>query len=208
MPRPRGRPRHADVLTPAEWRIVDAVRHGLGNREIARRRGVSVDAVKFHVANAIAKLGVDDRAGLRRWSGVPKHSRLVAGDRPMTSSLEVTAIGQVSRTVADIAQSEAWYRDLLGLTHLYTFDKLAFFDCGGTRLMLSQVDEPNASESILYLRVADIVAAHKTLEARGAEFLSAPHMIHRHENGSEEWMAFFADPEGRPLAIMAATPPA
>ena len=56
--RPRGRPRHDDVLTPAEWRIVHAVRHGLSNPQIAKRRGISVDAVKFHVANAIAKLGL------------------------------------------------------------------------------------------------------------------------------------------------------
>jgi len=27
-------------------------------------------------------------------------------------------------------------------------------------------------------------------------------MIHRHEDGTEEWMAFFKDNEGRPLAIM------
>jgi methylmalonyl-CoA/ethylmalonyl-CoA epimerase len=28
-------------------------------------------------------------------------------------------------------------------------------------------------------------------------------MIHRHADGTEEWMAFFEDPDGRPLAIMA-----
>ncbi len=64
MRRPRGRPRHDDVLTPAEWRIVNAVRHGLSNAQIAKRRGISLDAVKFHVANAIAKLGIDDRRAL------------------------------------------------------------------------------------------------------------------------------------------------
>jgi hypothetical protein len=29
-----GRPRHADVLTPAEWSIVDFVRHGISDRGI------------------------------------------------------------------------------------------------------------------------------------------------------------------------------
>jgi len=48
--RPRGRPPHADLLTPAEWRTVYAVQHGMTNVEIARRRGISVNAVKFHVA--------------------------------------------------------------------------------------------------------------------------------------------------------------
>ena len=28
-------------------------------------------------------------------------------------------------------------------------------------------------------------------------------MIHRHDDGTEEWMAFFTDNEERPLAIMA-----
>jgi catechol-2,3-dioxygenase len=38
-------------------------------------------------------------------------------------------IGQLSRSVGDIAAAEAWWRDVLGLPHLYTFGNLAFFDC-------------------------------------------------------------------------------
>ena len=63
----RGRPAHDDVLTPTEWRVVHAVQHGLSNRQIAARRGISLDAVKYHVANAVAKLGVRNRQGLRGW---------------------------------------------------------------------------------------------------------------------------------------------
>ncbi len=51
----------------------------------------------------------------------------------MTYELRLGSVGQVSRSVRDIAEAERWYRDTLGLTHLYTFGKLAFFDCGGTR---------------------------------------------------------------------------
>jgi len=32
-------------------------------------------------------------------------------------------------------------------------------------------------------------------------------MIHRHDSDIEEWMAFFDDPDGRPLAIMAQVAP-
>lgn len=60
-----------------------------------------------------------------------------------------------------------------------------------------------ADESILYLRVPDIQAAYRLLTGRGVGFAVAPHMIHTHADGTEEWMAFFTDPEGRPLAIMA-----
>jgi predicted enzyme related to lactoylglutathione lyase len=62
-------------------------------------------------------------------------------------------------------------------------------------------------ESILYLRVADIVAAHAALSARGVKFTHAPHLILRHADGTEEWMAFFEDPDGRPLALMAQSRP-
>jgi hypothetical protein len=36
----------------------------------------------------------------------------------------------------------------------------------------------------------------------GVKFLNAPHMIHTHADGTEEWMCFFEDLEGRPLALM------
>jgi len=62
--RTRGRPPHDDVLTPAEWRIAHAVKHGMTNRVIAERRGISLDAVKFHIANIIAKLGMNNRKEL------------------------------------------------------------------------------------------------------------------------------------------------
>lgn len=209
----RGRPRHADLLTPSEWRTVHAVQHGMTNTEIARRRGVSVDAVKFHVTNALAKLGLPDRRALRAWFRAPRDGALAAhvyakGSKSMNEKPLSGAIGQIARSVGDIETAEKWYRDVLGLPHLYTFGTLAFFDCAGTRLMLAQEKGGAAKESILYLRVADIAAAHSTLAARGAKFTHAPHMIHRHADGTEEWMAFFEDPDGRPLAIMAQMVPA
>lgn len=125
----------------------------------------------------------------------------------MTESPLLGPIGQISRQVSDIDRAVVWYGDVLGLPHLYTFGNLAFFDCGGTRLFLSASDEgrPEKGESVsvIYFRVADIHAAHDQLRARGVEFSHAPHMIHRHESGMEEWMAFFPDPDGRLLAIMA-----
>jgi DNA-binding NarL/FixJ family response regulator len=63
--RRRGRPRHDDVLTDTEWQIAHAVKHGLTNREIANRRAISPDGVKFHVANVLAKLQLRDRRALR-----------------------------------------------------------------------------------------------------------------------------------------------
>lgn len=123
----------------------------------------------------------------------------------MKNTLAIQAIGQISRTVKDIEQSVTWYRDVLGLTHLYTYDKLAFFELGGVRLFLSEVADPKQqpeAESIIYFQTNDIKNSHQQLIERGIEFSHAPHKVHSHEDGSEEWMAFFNDPEGRPLGLM------
>lgn len=197
----RGRPPHDDVLTPAEWRVVELVRHGMTNKRIAEQLGVSPDAVKFHVANALAKLGLDDRRALRQWDGVSKASALHGRNEKM-DDLTLGPIGQIARTVKDIKAAETFYKDILRLPYLFTFGNLAFFDCDGVRLFLSQ-DDGDDRVSILYFRVPDIHAANEELRARGAKFTDAPHMIHRHANGTEEWMNFFEDNEGRPLAIIA-----
>lgn len=198
----RGRPPHDDLLTPAEWRTVHSVRHGMTNAAIAERRGISLDAVKFHVANAISKLGVENRKALKFWVGSPIDSVLNVEDSSVIDEIEFLGVGQIARSVDNIKASERWYRDVLGLDHLYTFDTLAFFDCGGTRLMLSQSDKVSVAESVLYLRVPSINDVHERLQQRGVEFINAPHMTHKHEDGAEEWMAFFNDLENRPLAIM------
>ena len=125
-----------------------------------------------------------------------------------TEPLALGAISQISRTVRNIPEAQAWYGDVLGLKHLYTFGNLAFFDCDGVRLFLSEGEDATSAESILYFNVADIHAAHAELARRGVEFLGAPHLIHRHADGTEEWMAAFKDNEGRPLAIHSRVGPA
>ncbi|TWD74714.1 methylmalonyl-CoA epimerase [Kribbella amoyensis] len=122
--------------------------------------------------------------------------------------LRLGLIGQISRPVSEIGRAVRWYSEVLGLPHLYTFGDLAFFDCAGTRLYLQASEPSNHGEpSVLYFRVDDIQAGYDELRARGAEFEDAPHLIHRHDDGTEEWMAFFLDPDGHPLAIMAQVPP-
>jgi DNA-binding CsgD family transcriptional regulator/predicted enzyme related to lactoylglutathione lyase len=207
--RRRGRPPADDLLTPAEWRVADAVRHGLSNPQIARRLDVSLDAVKYHVGNALQKLGLVDRRALRVWNGVPRRSGLrplIQGEALMHDKTGIGRVGQIARTVSDVAAAERWYREVLGLPHLFTFGTLAFFDCGGLRLMLSEGQA--GAESLIYFLVDDLHASWSTLQARGAKAVSAPHRIHQHEDGSEEWMAFIDDNEGRPLGLMSRTAPA
>jgi DNA-binding CsgD family transcriptional regulator/catechol 2,3-dioxygenase-like lactoylglutathione lyase family enzyme len=202
-----GRPRHDDVLTPAEWKVAEWVRHGLTNRRIAAGMGVSTDAVKFHVANALSKLNLSSRKELKLWDGIAKGTALHILRRSamnaITNNDTYMMLGQVARTVRSCEESRVWYRDVLGLPELYAFPGLAFFDLGGVRLMLTEEDDGTGpSESILYLRVPDIHAVKDELEGRGVKFINAPHMIHRHEDGTEEWLAAFEDDEGRPLQLI------
>jgi DNA-binding CsgD family transcriptional regulator len=155
----RGRPPHADLLTPTEWRVLHAVQHGMTNIEIARRRGTSVDAVKFHVANVLAKLDVRNRRELRKLSLKPADSALRRKSKVVAPQLQLGALGQVARSVRNTPESEAWYRDVLGLPHLYTFGTMAFFDMAGTRLMLSQAEVTKETDSLLYFAAADIDAS-------------------------------------------------
>ena len=125
----------------------------------------------------------------------------------MEQTVTLGVLGQISRTVKDIEAARRWYGEVLGLPHLYSFGKLAFFDCGGVRLFLSEGDGAAAAESVLYFLVDDVRTAHASLSARGLEFTHAPHLIHRHADGTEEWMAFLQDNEGRPLGIMSKVRP-
>ncbi len=204
MNRRRGRPPHPDILTPSEWEVVHMVRHGMPNRLIASRRGTSLDATKFHIANVLDKLGLESRAELRKWPGVPADSALNHTGRS-SLPLELGTIGQVSWNVTDVPRAEAFFRDTLKLPHLFTFGDLAFFDCGGLRLFVSNGEGGPKDNSVLYFRVPDIQAAYTELIARGVTFDHAPHMIHR-DTVEETWMAFFFDPEGHMLALMSEVP--
>ena len=121
------------------------------------------------------------------------------------AELKLGLVGQIARSVKDIRAAEAWYRDVLGLRHLYTYGSLAFFDCDGIRLFLAEAEAADAAlqQSVIYFRVDDIKAAFEALSGRGVAFQGPPHMIFRHEIGLEEWMAFFDDPGGGLLALMA-----
>jgi methylmalonyl-CoA/ethylmalonyl-CoA epimerase len=117
----------------------------------------------------------------------------------------LSAIGQIAVNAQDIPRAVRFYRDALGMRLLFEAPpKMAFFDAGGVRLMLSlpesaAYDHPG---SILYFRVDDIEQAHATLAERGVAFEDAPHLVARMPD-HELWMTFFKDTEGNTLALMA-----
>jgi catechol 2,3-dioxygenase-like lactoylglutathione lyase family enzyme len=129
------------------------------------------------------------------------------GSADGATPIGIKGLGQVSLFVRDTERAVAWYRDTIGLPHLFTAGDLAFFDLGGVRLYLHTcgADDWKAG-SVLYLLVDDIAEAYRALETAGVTTTEAPHVIYTDASGAQEWMAFFEDPDGNTLALLSRVP--
>jgi len=120
-----------------------------------------------------------------------------------------TRIGQIAVPVGDLDRAVAFYEGTLGLRLLFRAPPgLAFFDCGGVRLMLSRPEGPDdaARAGIIYYLVMDLPAAYERLRARGVEFLDTPHREAQLAD-HDLWMAFCHDSEQNLLALMSEVHP-
>ncbi|MFN8636568.1 MAG: VOC family protein [Chloroflexota bacterium] len=116
----------------------------------------------------------------------------------------ISRIGQIAVPIRDLDRAVAFYRDVLGLTLLFQAPPgLAFFLCGGVRLMLSRPESPEHDHpaSILYYVVDDLPAAWAAVTARGAKGTSEPHLIAKLPD-HDLWMGFVEDSEGNTLGLM------
>lgn len=121
----------------------------------------------------------------------------------------INRIGQILITVDDLDGAITFYRDVVGLTHLFDVpgQGMSFFQLGETRLYVGTAESPEfASNPILYLDCDDIDAEHDRLKGEGVEFMSEPTKIHTDANG-EMWISFFKTPEGLATALMETRPP-
>jgi len=138
--------------------------------------------------------------------GIPGIGRNEGTDR-----FGVSRIGQIAMTVGDLPRAVAFYRDVLGMRFLFDAPPaMAFFDCGGVRLMMSLPEHTGTAAgqqfaSIIYYAVDDIQQAARALEARGVVFEAAPHLVARLPH-ADLWMAFLRDPDRNLLAIMSEVP--
>ena len=120
-----------------------------------------------------------------------------------SSGIGITQIGQIAVNVHDTNRAVEFYRDTLGLKLLFTAGRLAFFDCGGVRMMLTPPERPEFDHpaSILYFKVADIQGAHARLVERKAKTESEPHVVARMPD-HDLWLAEFRDSEDNIMAFM------
>lgn len=116
----------------------------------------------------------------------------------------ITRLGQIQIRAHDVERAAAFYENVLGLRLLFKAPPgLAFFDCGGIRLMIARPDKPefDHDSSILYFAVSDIQAAHAKMKEQGVKFEDEPHLIARLQD-HDLWMTFFRDSEANLLALM------
>jgi predicted enzyme related to lactoylglutathione lyase len=123
------------------------------------------------------------------------------------ATLGIKNIGQISIVVHDLQRATAFYRDTLGLPLLFTVPNLAFFDCGGVRLMLGPAETPEFDHpsSILYFRVPDLNAAYQRLVESGVQIFAPPRLIAPMAT-YDLWMAAFRDSEGNIHQLMSEVP--
>lgn len=118
------------------------------------------------------------------------------------SAFGLSAIGQIAINAHDLERAIAFYRDKLGMKHLFTVPKMSFFDAGGIMLMLGLPEKPEFDHpsSVIYFNVDDIHKATQTLMERGVEFRERPVFVA--DMGTHDlWLAFFSDSENNLLAL-------
>lgn len=121
-----------------------------------------------------------------------------------------TRISQIAVVARDVARATAFYRDRLQLPLLFQVPgPMSFFDCGGTRVMITGVEneEQAGMSSVVYYEVPDLDAAYQRLTAEGVAFEREPHRIATLEH-AELWMAFLRDSEGNLLGLSEERPAA
>ena len=123
-------------------------------------------------------------------------------------SVSLRTIGQVSVNMHDLYRATAFYKDVLGIKHLFSVPpKMAFFDCDGIRLMLAIPERPDLDHpsSILYFKVQDIEETYLSLGKRGLHFESKPMLVAPMAT-HDLWLAEFRDSENNVLALMCEKP--
>ena len=113
-------------------------------------------------------------------------------------------IGQLAINVKDLSRAKSFYRDMLGLRHLFDAGPhMTFFDCGGVRLLLETARDPQFDHpsSIIYFRVADIAASCRAMKTKGLDFEQEPALVAPMPD-HDLWMAFFRDSENNLMALM------
>ena len=117
--------------------------------------------------------------------------------------MSLSKLAQIALSTRDLPKAIAFYRDVLGLKLMFEVSGMAFFDAGGTRLMIGPAHHQGAlqNNTYIYFDAGDWHATEAALIARGLKFERDAEVVQRAE-GKEHALRFFKDPDGNALAIM------
>jgi methylmalonyl-CoA/ethylmalonyl-CoA epimerase len=126
------------------------------------------------------------------------------------SAPSLERIKQIAVPVRDIKEAARFYRDTLGLRHLFDAPPaLSFFDCGGVRLMLTgpeaQGKDGDQQHPVLFYEVSDIKGTHAMIKSSGATSIEDPHIIAR-MSGRAVWISSVSDGQGNVVALISEVP--
>jgi len=121
-------------------------------------------------------------------------------------SVSLSRIKQIALPVTDVEKAKQFYRDVLGMQHLFDAPPgMSFFDCGGVRLMLAgpaaQGKDADKQHAVLFYDVSDIKKTYASIKASGAPSHAEPHIIAR-MNGREVWIAELGDGQGNFVSLI------
>jgi methylmalonyl-CoA/ethylmalonyl-CoA epimerase len=127
-------------------------------------------------------------------------------------AVSLSRIKQIAIPVHSLDNAKAFYRDTLGMRHLFDAPPaLSFFDCGGVQLMLAGPEahgkDGDQQHAVLFYDVSDIKKAHARIKSSGAKSLEEPRMITR-MNGREIWISSVSDGQGNVVGLMSDVPEA
>jgi methylmalonyl-CoA/ethylmalonyl-CoA epimerase len=129
-----------------------------------------------------------------------------------TDAVSLSRIKQIAIPVHTLDKAKAFYRDTLGLRHLFDAPPaLSFFDCGGVQLMLAgpeaQGKDGDQQHPVLFYDVSDIKKTHAWIKSSGAKSLEEPRVVMR-SNGREIWISSVSDGQGNVVGLMSDVPAA
>ena len=129
-----------------------------------------------------------------------------------TDAVSLSRIKQIAIPVHTLDKAKTFYRDTLGLRHLFDAPPaLSFFDCGGVQLMLAgpeaQGKDGDQQHPVLFYDVSDIKKTHAWIKSSGAKSLEEPRVVMR-SNGREIWISSVSDGQGNVVGLMSDVPAA
>ncbi len=115
--------------------------------------------------------------------------------------MTLSKLAQIALSTRDLPKAIAFYRDVLGFALQFEVSGMAFFDAGGTRLMIGPAHHQGALRN-QHVRLFRRRRRYATSSANRAQPQIRTRSRNRQRAEGRNALRFFKDPDGNALAIM------